>query len=285
MRHPQSRTTPPDDDATTAVRKAVAFLEREVAMGLEAFPKPAARIAAVSETADGQASGERPLMDPKRENVEIQQASQERPVVRELSELLVEPAVREAASLEDLSEVIGECRRCKLCESRTNVVFGIGNPQAELMFVGEGPGEEEDRRAEPFVGRSGQLLTDIITKGMGIAREDVYIANVVKCRPPSNRNPQPDEIVACEPFLHRQIGIIRPKAIVTLGTFATQVLLKNRIAISKQRGSWFDYQGVPVMPTFHPAYLLRNGGDKKMVWGDIKQVMERLGLPIPAKSS
>jgi DNA polymerase len=201
--------------------------------------------------------------------------------VVELAEELVEPAIRAAEDLDGLRAAIGECRRCKLCEGRTHIVFGVGSPSADLMFVGEGPGEEEDRQGIPFVGRAGSLLTDIITKGMGLRREDVYIANVVKCRPPNNRNPEPDEIVACEPFLHRQIALIRPRVIVTLGTFATQCLLKNRVPISKQRGKWHEYRGVPLLPTFHPAYLLRNPADKRVVWADIKLVMDRLGIPTP----
>jgi DNA polymerase len=269
----QSTNESGETEASAAVRNALRVLEREAALGLDAIPVQAAQVPDAVAPSAGPAGS-----DPTMQN-----AATERPIVSELSELLVEPAVREAGTLESLREVIGDCSRCKLGESRTNIVFGVGNPEAELMFVGEGPGEEEDRRAEPFVGRAGKLLTDIITKGMGIAREDVYIANVVKCRPPGNRNPQPDEIVACEPFLHRQIGLIRPKVIVTLGTFATQVLLKNRIPISKQRGQWFEYLGVPLMPTFHPAYLLRNGGDKRLVWDDIQQVMQRLGLQLPAK--
>ena len=210
-------------------------------------------------------------------------ATGERPRVRELSDLLVDPDVRGADSLDALRGVIGDCRRCKLAGGRTNIVFGVGDPSAELMFVGEGPGEEEDRQGVPFVGRAGGLLTDIIEKGMGLERKAVYIANVIKCRPPGNRNPQPDEIVACEPFLHRQIALIRPRVIVTLGTFATQVLLKNRVPISKQRGRWTEYQGVPVMPTFHPAYLLRNPSDKRTVWEDIKLVMAHLGLKAPPR--
>jgi DNA polymerase len=213
------------------------------------------------------------------------QAAAERPAVRELPDLLVEPEVRSAASLDALRAVIGDCSRCKLCKGRTNIVFGVGSPTADLMFVGEGPGEDEDRQGIPFVGRAGMLLTDIITKGMGLARSDVYIANVVKCRPPQNRNPEPDEIVACEPFLHRQIALIRPRVIVTLGKFATQVLLRSRTPISHLRGKWHDYQGVPLMPTFHPAYLLRNPSDKRVVWEDIKQVMARLDLPVPSRPS
>ncbi len=206
----------------------------------------------------------------------------ERPMARELPDQLVEPAIRTAESLPALREVLGECDRCKLCDARTNIVFGVGNPDAELMFVGEGPGADEDEQGIPFVGRAGQLLTRIITGGMGLTRDDVYIANVIKCRPPGNRNPEPDEIVACEPFLHRQIAIVRPRVIVTLGKFATQALLRETRPISKLRGNWLDYRGVPVMPTFHPAYLLRNPSDKRIVWADIQLVMNRLGIPKPA---
>ena len=181
-----------------------------------------------------------------------------------------------AASLEELRAAIGDCRRCNLCGGRTNLVFGVGNPQARLMFVGEGPGRDEDLQGEPFVGRAGQLLTDIITKGMGLKREDVYIANVVKCRPPENRNPEPDEVASCEPFLKRQIDLIRPEIIVALGKFAVQTLLQSKAPISKLRGNWHRYHGIQLMPTFHPAYLLRNPADKKLVWEDIKKVIKEL---------
>jgi len=195
-------------------------------------------------------------------------------------DLFAEPGVRQADSLEALRAHIGDCRRCKLCRGRTHIVFGVGNPDADLMFVGEGPGHDEDLQAEPFVGRAGQLLTEIITKGMKLRRADVYIANVVKCRPPNNRNPEPDEIARCLPFLARQVELVQPKVIVALGTFAAQTLLGVRTPITRMRGTWHEYQGVKVMPTFHPAYLLRNPADKKLVWADIKQVMRELGLPI-----
>jgi len=182
----------------------------------------------------------------------------------------------QAKSLEDLRAAIGDCQRCKLCSGRTHLVFGVGNPKAKLMFVGEGPGRDEDLQGEPFVGRAGQLLTDIITKGMGLKREDVYIANVVKCRPPENRNPEPDEVAACEPFLKKQIDLIRPKIIVGLGKFAVQTLLQSKVPITKVRGNWHSYHGIKLMPTFHPAYLLRNPADKKLVWEDIKKVIKEL---------
>ena len=173
-------------------------------------------------------------------------------------------------ALAAVREQLGDCRRCKLCERRTQIVFGVGNPGAALMFIGEGPGEEEDRQGEPFVGRAGQLLTEIITKGMGLRRSDVYIANVVKCRPPGNRNPEPDEIAACQPFLLAQIDTVDPKVIVALGKFAAQTLLETATPISKLRGRWFSFRGRRLMPTFHPSYLLRNPADKKLVWEDIQ---------------
>ena len=181
-----------------------------------------------------------------------------------------------ANSMEELRAAIGDCRRCKLWSGRTHLVFGVGNPRARIMFVGEGPGRDEDLQGEPFVGRAGQLLTDIITKGMGFKREDVYIANVIKCRPPENRNPEPDEVESCEPFLRKQIDLVRPQVIVALGKFAVQSLLKSKEAITRLRGIWHVYHWIKLMPTFHPAYLLRNPGDKKLVWEDIQKVLEEL---------
>jgi uracil-DNA glycosylase len=186
------------------------------------------------------------------------------------------PPALKAKTLEELRAEIGECRRCKLCAGRTNIVYGVGNPHARLMFVGEGPGRDEDLQGEPFVGRAGQLLNDIITKGIGFKREDVYIANVVKCRPPDNRNPEPDEVAACEPFLKKQIDLIQPEIIVGLGKFAVQTLLQSKVPITKLRGTWHRYHGIKLMPTFHPAYLLRNPADKKLVWEDIKKVIKEL---------
>ena len=194
-------------------------------------------------------------------------------------EHLTHPGVRDCTTLGELRAVIGDCQRCKLADRRTQIVFGVGNPKADLVFVGEAPGHDEDVAGEPFVGRAGQLLTEIIVKGMKIRRQDVYIANIIKCRPPQNRNPEPDEITACEPFLKHQLELIAPKAIVALGSFAAQCLLKTRTPITRLRGTWANYQGIPLMPTFHPAYLLRNPSDKRLVWNDIKQVMKLLGLP------
>ena len=170
------------------------------------------------------------------------------------------------------SDIGPDCRRCKLCTmGRSQIVFGVGNPKARLMFVGEAPGEEEDKRGEPFVGRAGQLLTKII-EAIGLTREQVYIANVIKCRPPGNRNPEADEVEQCEPYLFRQIDVIRPRVIVPLGKFAAQSLLKTMDPITRLRGRQFDYRGAALIPTFHPAYLLRNPSAKREVWEDMKKV-------------
>jgi uracil-DNA glycosylase len=171
---------------------------------------------------------------------------------------------------------IGDCTRCKLhALGRRQVVFGVGNPQADLMFVGEAPGADEDMQGEPFVGRAGQLLTKII-EAIGLSRGDVYIANVIKCRPPQNRNPEQDEVETCEPFLFKQIDAIQPKVIVALGTFAARGLLRTVDPISRLRGRVFEYRGAKLIPTFHPAYLLRNPASKREVWEDMKLVRSLL---------
>jgi DNA polymerase len=185
-------------------------------------------------------------------------------------------AVPAGAALQALREEIGaDCRRCRLCEKRTQVVFGVGDPGARLMFVGEGPGADEDAQGEPFVGRAGQLLNKII-EAIGLRRDQVYIANVVKCRPPENRTPLPDEVATCSPFLLRQIAAIRPRVIVCLGTPAAQSILGTRETITRLRGTFHDLGGIRVMPTFHPAYLLRNPAAKREVWEDMKQVLGAL---------
>lgn len=188
-----------------------------------------------------------------------------------------------ATLLEKLKKKIANCELCELHLNRTNVVFGVGNPNAKIMFIGEAPGEEEDIQGEPFVGKAGQLLTNIITKGMRIKREDVYIANIAKCRPPNNRNPKPTEALTCLPFLKRQISIVSPQVIVCLGKIAVFFLLQRPEPISHIRGKWFEYMGIPVMATFHPSYLLRNPSAKADVWADIQEVMKKVGLPIPIK--
>jgi DNA polymerase len=183
------------------------------------------------------------------------------------------PSAQPAAlsTLEAVREELGECRRCKLHPTRTNIVFGTGNPKAKLVFVGEGPGRDEDLQGKPFVGLAGQLLTKII-QAIQLTREEVYITNIIKCRPPGNRNPEPDEIKACEPFLIKQMEVIRPNLICALGTFAAQTLLKTEERISLLRGRFHQYQGIPLMPTYHPAYLLRNPNFKRDVWEDMKKI-------------
>jgi len=178
--------------------------------------------------------------------------------------------------LEKLREEIGDCKRCKLSGKRTNIVFGEGNPDAKIMFIGEAPGREEDLQGRPFVGDAGMVLTRLINK-MGFKREEVYIANIVKCRPPMNRDPEIDEITACRKFLERQIAIIRPIVIMSLGRISTSTLIGNpALKISAVRGKFFEYKGVPVMPTFHPAYLIRNPKEKWLTWNDALKVLEKL---------
>jgi DNA polymerase len=178
-------------------------------------------------------------------------------------------------SLEDVRKDLGECSRCGLHQCRNNLVFGEGNPNARLVFVGEAPGEQEDIQGKPFVGRAGQLLTRII-EAMGLTRKDVFICNILKCRPPGNRNPQPEEIAACEPFLIAQLEAIRPVVICALGSFAAKTLLKKESPITVLRGKFHSYRGINLMPTYHPAYLLRNPGAKKKVWDDVQVIMKYL---------
>ncbi|RMF92311.1 MAG: uracil-DNA glycosylase [Candidatus Schekmanbacteria bacterium] len=182
--------------------------------------------------------------------------------------------------LDELRSTIGECIECRLHKERTNLVFGDGNPEAKIMFVGEAPGRDEDIQGKPFVGRAGKLLTDMI-KAMGFKREEVYIANIIKCRPPQNRNPIKDEIEMCEPYLRKQIEIIKPKIIIALGTFAAQTLLKSEEKISQLRGKFAYYEDIKLLPTYHPAFLLRNPQKKKESWSDLKMVLTELGLPVP----
>jgi len=187
------------------------------------------------------------------------------------------------AALQAIRDDIGDCTRCRLHKGRTKLVFGVGNPNAELMFVGEGPGADEDAQGEPFVGRAGQLLNNMIS-AMGLRREDVYIANVVKCRPPGNRTPEKDECDTCSPFLLRQIEVIKPKVIVALGAVAAKNLLAVNDSMANLRGRWYDFRGARLAVTYHPAYLLRDPRQKKETWKDLQMVMKFLGLSAPAKS-
>ena len=251
--------------------------------GLEGLPAPSAPARAPAAKAAAPAASALVPDGASSRAAAASPASQSRPAPAPIELLSRYPGLEKTASLEELSAFIGDCKRCKLAPLRTHLVFGVGNPQADLMFVGEAPGADEDARGEPFVGRAGQLLTDIIERGMGISRADVYICNVIKCRPPDNRNPEPDEVAACEPFLMRQIDLVRPRAIVALGAFAVQALLKVKTPISRLRGNWQEVRGVKLMPTFHPAYLLRSPGEKRVVWQDIQEVMKLLGLEIPSR--
>lgn len=178
------------------------------------------------------------------------------------------------SALGALAEIVSVCRNCHLCETRTQTVFGAGNPNARLVFVGEAPGFHEDQQGQPFVGRAGELLTNIIEKGMGVRRSDVYICNVLKCRPPENRDPRPDEVAQCEPFLIQQLEILRPAVICALGGHAAKTLLKTEESIGRLRGKWHFYHGIPLRATYHPAYLLRNPEDKRKTWMDVLEVMK-----------
>jgi uracil-DNA glycosylase len=199
----------------------------------------------------------------------------------------VEPASSEADDeprgaerLDQIRRTIGDCQRCGLGQTRKNLVFGVGAPDAQVMFVGEGPGQDEDEQGQPFVGAAGQLLTKMIA-AMGLTREEVYIANIVKCRPPANRDPAPEEVDACEPFLRQQIEAVGPRIIIAMGTFAAKTLLRTETGITRLRGRFYTYQGIPLMPTYHPAFLLRNPDAKRPAWQDLKAVMaemDRLGL-------
>lgn len=214
--------------------------------------------------------------------------------VREYLEFQIDSGLRHVLSaavteesrdsgLEAIRKEMGDCRRCRLCEARTNIVFGEGDPDARLMFIGEGPGRDEDAAGRPFVGRAGQLLTKMIA-AMGLDRSNVYIANIVKCRPPKNRDPEEDEVQECIGFLHAQIEAIQPEAIITLGKVALKALFGLKGPMGSFRGKFHELNGIPVMPTFHPSFLLRQGPDdrkyKGLAWDDLKQVMSLLNLPL-----
>jgi uracil-DNA glycosylase len=196
------------------------------------------------------------------------------------------PADQKPAALAALAAEVAACTRCPiLASSRTQTVFGEGSPTARLMFVGEAPGADEDRTGRPFVGRAGMLLTDMITKGMGLAREEVYIANILKSRPPENRQPLPDEIAHCRPFLERQIEIIRPEFLCLLGRTAALALLETSLSLAALRRKWHRYQGIPTLVTYHPAYLLRNPASKKDTWEDLQMLMQAMGITPPARKN
>ena len=194
------------------------------------------------------------------------------------------PVLNKSAVLTEIRDDIGDCTRCRLHKGRTKLVFGVGNENADIMFVGEGPGADEDKQGEPFVGRAGQLLNNMIN-AMGIRREDVYIANVVKCRPPENRTPEKDECDTCSPFLLRQIEVIQPRMIVALGAVAAKNLLGVNDSMANLRGKIYDFRGTKLVATYHPAYLLRDPRQKAEAWKDLQMVMRELGMAVPLKKS
>lgn len=265
---------PGADDLRRALAARVAYLRDLGVRDLRVRP------AAAGASGEGEASGRAatPPPPPPRERPG-RPARREPPASRELFAIPTAEAARPdpAEQLRRIRERIGDCTRCRLCEGRTNIVFGVGDPEARLMFVGEGPGADEDAQGEPFVGRAGQKLNEMI-RAIGLRREEVYIANVVKCRPPGNRAPEADEVATCSPFLFAQIEAIRPKVIVALGGPAAQTLLGTRAGITQLRGKWGSFRGIPVIPTFHPAYLLRayTRENRAKVWADLKAARARL---------
>ena len=232
-------------------------------------PKPGKKIARMKKE----------VIKSKKANVVKEVKSAYKPKYTPKLDKFIIPEGNKKSQLDALKNLIGSCDMCaELANYRKNIVFGAGNPDADILFVGEAPGRDEDIQGVPFVGRSGRLLTDIIEKGMKIKREDVFIANILKCRPPNNRDPLSQEEVNCTPFLNKQIEIIKPKVIITLGRYAAQYLLNTTVTIGKLRGNFYDYKGIPVMPTYHPAYLIRNyNKDNRLrVWNDVKLVVELL---------
>lgn len=255
---------PVADEAREVVASARALLEELVEEGVDQFER-----AERGEVGRGPAPAR-----PRREAPRIRPAPSEG---GQLGLMGDDASWGEEPTLEEVREALGECTRCRLCEGRTQIVFGDGSPSAELMFIGEGPGVEEDRRGLPFVGRAGELLTQMIENGIGIARSDVYICNIVKCRPPQNRTPLADEAATCRVFLDGQISAIRPRVLIALGKPAASLLLGRDVAITRIRGTWQEYRGIPLMPTFHPAFVLRQytPQNRRLVWNDLKAALER----------
>ena len=267
---------PIDPERHALAAAARAWLEELAEEGVEALQLPEVS-AAVSPALEPEPEAEIPQRSPgaapRRAAPEVSQT----PAPAEEPVRVDAPEWTPGTDLDAVRSALGDCARCRLHEGRTNLVFGDGNPEADLMFVGEGPGEQEDLRGLPFVGRAGELLTQMIEKGLGILRSDVYICNVVKCRPPSNRTPLADEVSTCSPFLDGQIAAVKPKVIVTLGKPAASLLLGRDVAITRVRGTWHEYKGIPLMPTLHPAYILRQytAENRRMVWEDLKAALAK----------
>lgn len=265
--------TAPSDDASEAAevaRRLRAAIEMQAILrGDEPPAKGGARRAARGKAATGKAATN-PRVSPA-PKVAIAPASRVEEAARAYASWQSDPA--SFASLGELHDAFSACERCELAKTRTQVVFGVGDPNARLMLIGEAPGRDEDLQGEPFVGAAGQLLTKIL-EAVGFKRSEVYIANILKCRPPGNRNPEPNEIAACSPILARQIELIRPLILCTLGSFAAKTILGSKEGISRLRGRIHDYRGIPVVPTFHPAALLRNPAWKKPTWEDVQMLRQ-----------
>jgi DNA polymerase len=277
---PEASVDPSDDfgaelqSIVGSARELLAELSEE---GVDEFAKLAAAPAPPEQSVE---SARRPEPAPPASQTDPQ--AQAPPAQPSSEPLPVTASAREASwpehpTLDQVREQLGECTRCQLCAGRKTIVFGSGNPEASLMFIGEGPGQQEDEQGLPFVGPAGELLTGMIEKGLGIARGEVYICNIVKCRPPNNRNPLPAEVAACQPFLDGQIAAVKPKVIVSLGKPAASLLLGREVAITRMRGSWQSYRGIPLMPTLHPAYILREytPENRRMVWEDLKAALAK----------
>ncbi len=264
----------PPGDLRALLGTARELLEDLLEEGFDGWSRPA-REAPAQVPAPGVGSAAATAEAPARESARREDV--QAPDGRQISLVDTPAPWGERPTLERVREVLGECTRCTLCEGRTQIVFGDGNPSADILFVGEGPGEQEDLRGIPFCGRAGELLTNMIEKGLGLRRSDVYICNVVKCRPPRNRTPLPGEVAACRPFLDGQIDAVRPKVIVALGKPAASLLLGRDVAITKIRGTWHEYHGIPVMPTLHPAFVLRQytPQNRRLVWEDLKAALAR----------
>lgn len=265
-------------EARALVRSARALVAELAEEGVEAIERPAAGDAGAARAhgADrgptSAATTPRPAASPAQGAPAPARAASGAPA--SLGERPIAPG---RPTLEEVRAALGDCRRCRLAEGRTQIVFGVGSPDASLLFIGEGPGEQEDLQGIPFVGRAGELLTRMIERGLGVPRSDVYICNIVKCRPPGNRTPLADEVSACRPFLDGQIDAVAPKVIVTLGKPASSLLLGRDVAITRVRGTWHEYRGIPVMPTFHPAFVLRQYTEenRRLVWEDLKKALDR----------
>ncbi len=269
-------------ELTSAFRAHLGWLRDHGARGVRAAPSPRllppeelAREAELAAAARAVAPS--PAPSPSLPSATSGSAAPRRPAAPPAREEEREPPLEQ---LRRIRAELGDCRRCGLAAGRTKIVFGSGSPESELMFIGEAPGHDEDLQGEPFVGAAGQLLTKMI-EAMGLRRDEVYIANIIKCRPPGNRDPAPDEVARCEPFLREQIAAIAPRLIIAMGNHAAKTLLRTELGITRLRGRFHTYQGIPLRPTFHPAYLLRNPEQKRPAWEDLKAVMaemDRLGL-------